>query len=87
MKSECWSPLSTLKSVVVKFDALQLITQQVQMSLLILRELSEYAKDFSIILDDVAITELIFSQEYMAAVEAKRGPAGSPVGPVFGVES
>ena len=43
-----------------------------QVSLLIRRELTERAKDFSLILDDVAITELSFSREYTAAVEAKQ---------------
>ncbi|CAO2606546.1 Phb2 [Lemmus lemmus] len=52
-----------LKSVVAKFNAV---------SLLIRRELTERAKDFSLILDDVAITELSFSREYTAAVEAKQ---------------
>lgn len=36
------------------------------------RELFERAKDFNIILDDVAITELSFSNQYTAAVEAKQ---------------
>lgn len=43
-----------------------------QVSLLIRRELFDRAKDFNIILDDVAITELSFSHEYTAAVEAKQ---------------
>lgn len=43
-----------------------------QVSLLIRRELFERAKDFNIILDDVAITDLSFSREYTAAVEAKQ---------------
>lgn len=42
------------------------------MSLLVRRELFERAKDFNIILDDVAITELSFSNQYTAAVEAKQ---------------
>lgn len=36
------------------------------------RELTERARDFNIILDDVSITELSFGKEYTAAVEAKQ---------------
>lgn len=61
----CDRPLISLLS-----HNLQRCDQKV--SLLIRRELFERAKDFNIILDDVAITELSFSREYTAAVEAKQ---------------
>uniref|UniRef100_A0A383VLS8 Prohibitin n=1 Tax=Tetradesmus obliquus TaxID=3088 RepID=A0A383VLS8_TETOB len=62
----------TLKSVVAQYNAAQLITMREIVSKDIRRILAERARYFNIVLEDVSITNLTFSKEYTAAVEAKQ---------------
>mmetsp|Transcript_42775 Transcript_42775/g.123644 ORF Transcript_42775/g.123644 Transcript_42775/m.123644 type:complete len:261 (+) Transcript_42775:21-803(+) len=61
-----------LKSVVAQYNASQLIMQRELVSKMIRQRLVQRAKDFNILLDDVAITHLSFSPEYEKAVESKQ---------------
>eukprot|EP00055_Hartaetosiga_balthica_P002422 m.3923 g.3923 ORF g.3923 m.3923 type:complete len:272 (-) comp2147_c0_seq1:2157-2972(-) len=61
-----------LKAVVAQFDAAELITQRENVSNQCREELNVRAADFEIILDDISITHLTFSQEFTHAVELKQ---------------
>jgi prohibitin 2 len=61
-----------LASTVAQFTASQLITKREEVSDIIKKKLTERARDFHLILDDVSITHLTFANEYMQAVEAKQ---------------
>lgn len=58
--------------MVAKFNAAQLIQERQRVSLIVRQMLTDRARDFNIILDDVSITELSFGREYTAAIEAKQ---------------
>lgn len=62
----------TLKSVLAQYNASQLLTMREHVSRDIRRMLTDRARGFNILLEDVSITQLTFSREYTAAVEAKQ---------------
>lgn len=61
-----------LRSTIAQYNATQLLTQREQVSFLIRKTLEERASRFSIILDDVSITHLQFSDEFSNAIEMKQ---------------
>ncbi|KAJ7978955.1 Prohibitin mitochondrial-like [Quillaja saponaria] len=58
-----------LKVMVVQFNADQLLTERPHVSALVRDSLIQKAKDFNIVLDDVAITHLSYKAEFSRAME------------------
>ena len=61
-----------LRGTIAQYNATQLLTQREQVSFIIRKTLEERAKIFSIVLDDVSITHLAFSDEFTRAIEMKQ---------------
>ncbi|KAL0424226.1 UNVERIFIED_CONTAM: Prohibitin-3, mitochondrial [Sesamum radiatum] len=66
-----------LKAVVAQFNADQLLTERPHVSALVRESLIRRAKDFNIVLDDVAITHLSYEQERRAAIIRAEGESES----------
>lgn len=60
------------KAVVARYNATELLTKRDVVSAEVARELTNRARLFNVVLEDVAITQLHFSPEYARAVERKQ---------------
>ncbi|KAK9800781.1 hypothetical protein WJX73_002039 [Symbiochloris irregularis] len=61
-----------IKAVVAQYNAEQLLTQRDKVSKAVRESLTLRAKEFNILVDDVAITHLSFGTEFTKAVESKQ---------------
>jgi prohibitin 1 len=61
-----------MKAVVAQYDVEELITKREEVSREIGKRLNEKAQNFNIELQDISITHLGFSKDFMQAVEAKQ---------------
>jgi len=62
----------TLKSIIANYDASSLLTRRNEVSDAVKYDLIERAKDFHIVLDDVAITDTSFSPRFTQSIEQKQ---------------
>ncbi|OMJ69233.1 hypothetical protein SteCoe_33084 [Stentor coeruleus] len=61
-----------LKSVIAQYNAEQLLTHREQVSREIRERLTQRAGEFHIILEDIALTHLVFGKEFTTACEQKQ---------------
>lgn len=61
-----------LKSIIAQYNAEQLLTHREQVSKEIREKLTQRASEFHIILEDIALTHLMFGKEFTTACEQKQ---------------
>ena len=61
-----------LKSIIAQYNAEQLLTHREQVSNEIREKLTQRASEFHIILEDIALTHLVFGKEFTLACEQKQ---------------